>query len=89
MGTRYAAVLPEPVHVCQRHAERRDIVIGLTGLSDGNDVVASKDSGDGVRLHGGRLAVSAVLDVLEDDGMKTGISELSRRLSAEVTARGK
>lgn len=47
-----------------------------TGLSDGDNILALKNSGNGVALDRSRQAILGELDVFEDNWMKTSIIEL-------------
>jgi hypothetical protein len=53
------------------------MLLSLTSLSTGDDIVTLQDSWDSVRLDRSRVRVAAEIDVLDHHWMKAGGVELS------------
>lgn len=74
MGTRNAAVLPEPSDDISNGNEMK--FKQLTGLGTGQKIVSLQGRRDAVTLDGRWLLVPAEFDVLEHDGMQASFLEL-------------
>lgn len=61
MGTKKAAVFPEPIQVRSVRAQKRCIYmhLSLTGLGDRDEIMALQNDWDGVALNRGRRRVHA------------------------------
>jgi hypothetical protein len=56
----------------------------LTSLSSADDIVALADGWNGIGLDGGWGEVARKLDVLNDDGVQTGVVELEGQYSTQL-----
>jgi hypothetical protein len=78
IGIMYAAVLPDPVVLCQLFFQIcLPTRVELTSLSNSHDVHALQHGRDGVRLDWGGLVVLSQLQVLKDDWMQASVGKLS------------
>ncbi len=66
--------MPDPIQLVLGKFEAR-YGKKLTSLSNANHIPALHNGGDGELLNGGRVVVACQLDILQHDGVQTGILE--------------